>query len=984
MRRLAGRVAAALLAGLMGVAAAAAETTGGIEGVVRDTTGGWIASADLLVTSPNLQGARTVKTGRDGKFWLPALPPGVYTVTAAQAGFRPVTKTTIVSLDAKSNVDFVLEPAVEEAVSVSGATPTIDLASAEGGTNYTTAVVGKLPVARNYADVARANPGVSSDRGDTQGRGISITVYGATSAENQWIIDGVNTTNAFKGQQGKAMSSEFVQEVEVKTDGYSAEYGRALGGVINVVTKSGGNAFHGDGFVYFDSDATFAEQVFTSQDEGEKDMRVAGYHRFDAGADLGGYLLKDRLWFFAAYNHVSLAGDVSRVTPSPLVSTDERFPLDLTDNFYSGKLTWNAGRSTTVVGSLFADPSAKSGAAGADPRDGPADLGVTPIVNPDPGTWNATRRYGGTDFGLRMSQLLGQQALLAFQFSRHQDRNQLSPASGQIRIEDWTCTGGTPTNSCGDFPTTARAATGGYGWIDGELANNDSHRDQYRVDGTFYAVSHELRAGADFQSGHTDMTFLCTGAQCVEIHNEWGTTYYQHLFATPTQTNLAVLPDAPFKSRVREAGAYVQDSWRPTGGLTINAGLRWDSEHLQNGAGVTRLSLNNEWQPRLGVVWDPWQDGRTKLYASAGRFYYGMPTAATTWWFSDITGMYVYNHDSTSTVPDPTARGLDPVSPTNPNGDTGYSTFYSGGNTLVDRNLSGTYQDEFTVGVERLLDPTFTVGLKASYRRLGNTIDDRCDLDSGAPENDGAGCAVVNPGSSEKYASGNFPECDPLGDCVPTGPAAPPARRLYRGIELLARKTLGSTLWVQASYVYSSLRGNYDGGVNQDRLSTQPGFSADFDLPIYWYNAYGRLYLDRPHHFRLDGYWATSLGLSVGVQAFVESGAPLSRTAFVCEGCNTAYLVPRGYAGRLPTQADGNLTLGYPVVIGPTTVTLLAYVYNVLNRQTPTGKDTDWTVIANTGYDVLDPNQPANNQNYGKITERESPRLFRAAVRVSF
>src|SRR5262249_47765915 len=156
------------LAGLLLGSVPAAETAGGIEGVVRDTTGGWIAAADLLVTSPNLQGARTVKTGRDGKFWLPALPPGVYTITAAQAGFRPVTKTAVVSLDARSTVDFVLEPSMEEAVSVSGAAPVVDFTSAEGGTTYTSGVVAKLPTARNYADVARANPGVSTDRGDTQ------------------------------------------------------------------------------------------------------------------------------------------------------------------------------------------------------------------------------------------------------------------------------------------------------------------------------------------------------------------------------------------------------------------------------------------------------------------------------------------------------------------------------------------------------------------------------------------------------------------------------------------------------------------------------------------------------------------------------------------------------------------------------------------------------------------------------------------------
>src|SRR5207237_3613001 len=108
----------------------------------------------------------------------------------------------------------------------------------------------------------RANPGVNVDRGENQGRALSLTIYGATSVENQYIIDGVNTTNVIKGFQGKAINGEFIQEVEVKTGGYQAEYGRALGGVINVITKSGGNDFHGDGFVYYDSAAWQAERVF--------------------------------------------------------------------------------------------------------------------------------------------------------------------------------------------------------------------------------------------------------------------------------------------------------------------------------------------------------------------------------------------------------------------------------------------------------------------------------------------------------------------------------------------------------------------------------------------------------------------------------------------------------------------------------------------------------------------------------------------------
>src|SRR5207302_4594027 len=131
---------------------------------------------------------------------------------------------------------------------------------------------------------------------ETQGRSQALAIYGATSAENQWIIDGINTTNVLKGSQGKAINTEFVQEVEVKTGGYQAEYGRALGGFINVITKSGGNVFHGDAFAYYDSQATRARQRATSVPSAG--MRITPDRRRDHGAALGGYMVRDRLWLF--------------------------------------------------------------------------------------------------------------------------------------------------------------------------------------------------------------------------------------------------------------------------------------------------------------------------------------------------------------------------------------------------------------------------------------------------------------------------------------------------------------------------------------------------------------------------------------------------------------------------------------------------------------------------------------------------------------
>ena len=988
MRRRAGRIAAILLGGSLGFGVLFAQTTGGIDGVVRDSAGGTLAGVDLLVSSRSLQGTRTARSGAGGRFWVPALPPGVYAVTAAQAGFRPATKTAAVSLSGKVTLEFLLEPALTESVAVSGAAPAIDVTSTTGGTVYTAAVMEQLPLSRNYADIVHANPGVSTDQGLSQGRALSLTIYGATSAENQWLIDGVNTTNSLRGIQGKALNNEFIEEVEVKTGGYSAEYGGALGGVVNVVTKSGGNQFHGGGFVYFDSSDTAARQEFGDDDFAEAQMRWADYERLDYGVDLGGYLLKDRLWFFGAYNRISLDSHVSRVTEAPLVPTSMRFPIDSTDNFYSGKLTWNAAPSTSIVATVFADPTESSGASATDPRQDQRIIRFedVAIVNPDPDTWSSSRRIGGTDYALRANQLLGSRGFATFQASRHQERNGVT-AADKIRTIDLTCQGGAPGAPC-DIPTTPNAVEGGFGVIDGPLDHNASFRDLFRGDVTFDAGRHELKAGGSYDYDGGDSTYSVSGGQEVTRYNEQGELYYAHGFiARGTSEPFVITNAVNFQAKSRLIGLYVQDSWKAADGLTLSLGLRYDRQQMINYAGQTLLTLDHEWQPRIGVTWDPWRDGRTKLYAFAGRFYYALPTLGTARAFTDYTIISSYNRDPLALDPDSTIPGRPP-----------FETLFASGPTgdHIDAGLRGIYQDEVTVGAERMLDPTLTVGLKGTYRRLGNTIDDRCDLDPNAPENaGGASCALINPGSGQKYARGDFFSCTGLGEddnCNPDrytplygAPPTPPARRFYRGIELLVRKTVGSRLWVQASYVYSSLIGNVDGAVDESDPGSSPGLTLDFDYPPLWHDSYGRLYLDRPHQFRLDGAWTTPLGLTLGLQTWAASGPPFDKLGYF-NGSANVHLVPRGSAGRLPAQWDANLTLSYPIAVGPATVTLQAYAFSVFNNQVPTSRNASWTTQETPGYpaNIYDPNQPPIGDQYGKNTGRTDPRSFRAAVRVSF
>ena len=962
------------------------QTTGNIEGRLTDPSGAALPGVTVEATSPQQQGVRVATTGRDGSYRLPALSPGSYRVRAALDGFRTSEKTATVPLDATAVVDLTLEPAAAEAVVVTGEAPLIDSTSTTTGTNYTSKVIAPLPVSRNYADIVRSNPGVDTDRGATQGRSLTLTIYGATSAENQWIIDGVNTTNVQLGTQGKAINNEFVQEVEIKTGSYQAEYGRALGGVINVITKSGGNEFHGGAFVYHDSSSLAAAQVVTSEDTQLFGMRVADYKRTDFGADLGGYVLKDRLWFFGAYNRVDSPAEVSRWVANPYVSTSDRFPIEATDNLYSGKLTWNIGSSSTLVGTVFGDPTTIEGASGADPRQGIGAFQVPPIVNPDPTTWYSERRIGATDYGLRWSQVFGATSVLTAQGSRHQDQYALT-ASQLVRTKDQTCAGGTPDAPC-EFPPVDNFVTGGFGGVYGAANNSQSRRDQYRADLNLFLGSHEVKLGGDYQSARTDSLSYFTGGQRVIIRNEYGQTYYRHDFNARSLTDLTPAGGDIAHARTKEIGWYVQDSWRPAPGWTINAGLRWDQEDVLRQGDVRAFRTTAEWQPRVGVVWDPTGKGGAKIYGFAGRFYYSLPTdLALRVWGTEFPYIQTYNFDPVSVVQDPNV--LNHGQSDGP---------YPASGERVDPGLKGIYQDEYTIGFEKLLDPTLTVGIKATYRRLGNVIEDRCDLDYTAPENLGNQCALMNPGASGPVARGAVPGCNGLTglnflyySCGDSIPAQPPARRIYRGIELLARKSVSDRLWLQASYVYSSLRGNYDGEVSESYFGqTDPGINSDFDYAAFNHNGYGRLFLDRPHRFRFDGFYVTPFQLSIGLQTYVTSGAPLSKIGFFNDFWGSEIqLVPKGEAGRMPTQWEANLSLSYPIQFGPATVTLQAYVFNLFNHQTPTYKDTVLSDQPPPGYaqspDVIyDPNQPQTNATYGMVTERLPPRYFRAAVKVTF
>src|SRR5262249_688891 len=285
-----------------------------------------------------------------------------------------------------------------------------------------------------------------------------------------------------------------------------------------------------------------------------------------------------------------------------------------------------------------------------------------PVNSADPGSWQCQRSYGGLDAALRLDQLFGSRVFTTFQASRHEDSFRLKPtgAGAAVHFEDRRCD--EDAELPWEIPVEAKEVAGGLGLIYGPTDNADSRRLQYAGSGTFYAGDHEVKVGAVYQSLRENSVTFYTGGQIVTRLNEFGKDYYRHDFFARSRDDLTPV-DVVSAPRARRLAFYAQDSFRVMPNLTINAGLRWDQDTLEDPSGATILETSNEWQPRLGVAWDPWSDGRTKIYASAGRFYYALPLDLASLAFQHRFDATTFNFSAVDLSPDPNVTNHPPEPP---------------------------------------------------------------------------------------------------------------------------------------------------------------------------------------------------------------------------------------------------------------------------------------------------------------------------------
>lgn len=870
-------------------------------GRVTGPDGQGIANATVTVTSEEQGFTRSVTTSSSGAYNIPQLPTGSYTFAVSAPGFAPYQEAGIELSQGESGNTFTLasEGATgDNAIVVTGTRTRV--ADFERTTTGAAIEIGDLatrvPVARDITSVVLLAP--ATTQGDSA-FGNLPNIAGGSVAENAYYVNGLNITQFRNGLGAVTVPFEFYETVEVKNGGFPAEFGRTTGGVINAITKSGSNEYHGGVLVNYEPNwlESNARNTRFSENSIEESERI------NTSFYLSGPIIKDRLFIYGLYETRHVTSTNSVIAPRrqcPDGTQNCTTAQRTSDNFELAGSRFDRRRTDSPFYAVKVDAIPIDGhrleftyfdTSGEETVDS-YGYNVFDSLNPtSPNLGNGTPGqpgqggFTGTSvFGYGGENYVGR---YTGQFT---DWLTLSAAYGKNKFKD------TSGSSDDSRPFIFDNRTGQSLGNSLQVISGDfDEREFYRADIDVYVNllgSHHFKAGYDREDLTTNSTTSYTGGRALLYYNSGPSG--DNIVSDPNRdylTSRTFINGGVFKSQ--NEAFYIQDSWSLLDDrLTLQIGARNDRFENRNIAGDVYYESGDNWAPRLGFSADPFGDGRTKVYGSYGRYF--LPVAANT--NIRLAGAeldytrYFYlngvNADGTPIQGAPILTATGAVACP----DTGVANcrINSDGqptptDATVAKNLQSQALDEFIVGVERRFGERWSAGIYYTHRELVRALEDvaidaavnQYCVDEGIATYEECSAiysgfhqyVLVNPGVDSTIT---------LSDVLPGETERrtidftaeqlgyPKAVRDYDAVTFQFEREFDGVWSLQGSYTWSRLFGNYEGSVKSDNGQTDAGLTTDFDQPGLTDGTLGLSPNHRRHNFKLFGSYQVTDWLLVG------------------------------------------------------------------------------------------------------------------------
>ena len=1043
-----------------GMAFAQLTPGGKITGRVVDNQGVALPGVAVEATSTRLVGKAVAVTDANGVFRLMALSSGTYEITFKLQGFKTlIRKGILLELSQTLALNVTLEETtIEEQVTVVGQAPLIDVKSTVKGQTMTKEFYMTLPRGRSFDSLISTIPGVQYES-NTAG----ISVDGATGPENMFYADGADISDFHYGGSPQSIVLELLDEVKVTASGYSAEYGGSMGGVINVITRSGSNEFHGDIMGFYENNRqymrgesrTFLRQnpfasgyvyEYVNYDEKYFDggKNRDRYNRYEGVFSLGGYIIKDKLWFFGSFNP-------SYDQTAALRDFNER----------GGPFSTFKEKNKGLAGSirLTAAPFTGLRIAAGFINSFTTYRGAIPGIVGD-----STEGYEwakeGYDYPNKSASLtadysLGNNMLISYRGGWHEENTtneQIAPPDASYYRFGTSSSTSAPADAFfAAHPELAHNAS----WESNPLNMTTLYYKRGKIsnnlDFSYYLSAggeHALKAGVGYNYLY-DNRFTGAPHPCVYIY--WGQTNSQLDYdvgpgADPTSPYYGAYGyyfirgsfssgyGSVWDSTSNNLSVYLQDSWTINNRLTLNLGLRAESQYMPSFTDVTdwqgysakpiKFDLGQSLAPRLGVVYDVFGDSSLKVFGSFGiyydimKLYLGQLTFGGSKRVEDIYALQ--DPDWTKIA----ANGLldDAVSQEAGNTYAGSMYYLPPSFGTVDPDLKPTSQREISLGVEKKLAEDMSLSVRLVNKHLIRTIEDvgvwrTAQNTDGTTRvyqdwwiaNPGYGVTLpiskggqfietwTDPGADNRFGTADDGLTYDLWQC-------PKATRDYYAINVSFEKRFSHNWQGGANYTWSRNAGDYSGlGSSDEGGRLGPGVEQDFDRWFMGYDGHGQVLTgplpqDRTHYFKAYGSYTFPFGLTVGTVAYGRTGLPLTTKVLF----NSKYFYPNGRAdmGRLPFTMWADVYLDYTLKIaGKYRASINLQINNVTNAKTIQSKIMtynrstfsgntyykqilDWTFVNN--YESIIQGLGIKHQMYGEWDTRFSTCSARLGLKFSF